>query len=151
MAHKVPHINGESVRFPLTRGVRQGCLLSAILFSLLAETLGEEFRNSKKLFGIVLPGNHEIKITYADDTTIYLSEQTQLKHLFEILKRFELATGSRVNEAKTKGIKLGFSKHQDECHHKVKWKNDKGPTILGINFFPDDLETSNKNWIGVKE
>ena len=41
-------INGhESVRFPLTRGVR--CPLSAILYSLLAETLGEEIRNSKKI------------------------------------------------------------------------------------------------------
>ena len=103
--------------------MRQGCPLSAILYSLLAETLGEEIRKSKKLHGIVLPGNQEIKITqYADDTTIYLFEKTQLKHLLEILKRFEMATGSKVNEGKTKGIRLGNSKHLDECHHKIKWK-----------------------------
>ena len=140
-------INGyESVRFPLTRGVRQCCSMSAILYSMLAETLGEEIRKSEKLFGIVLTGNEEIKITqYADDTTIFLSEKTQLKHPFDILKRFEKATGS-VNEAKTKGIKLGPSKHQDECHHKIKWKNGKGIKILGIKLFPDNLETTNKNW-----
>ena len=92
-------------------------------------------------------GNKEIKITqYADDTTIFLSEKTQLKHLFDILKRFEKATCSKVNEAKTKDIKLGPSKHQDECHHKIKWKNEKGIKILGIKFFPDNLETKNNNW-----
>ena len=141
-------INGHiSVRFPITRGVRQGCPLSAILYSLLAETLGEEIRNSKKLHGIVLPGNKEIKITqYADDTTIYLSEKTQLKHFFEILKRFEKATGSKVNEDKTKGIRLGNSRHTDECHPKIKWKNEKGIKILGVKFFPDDLQTTNYNW-----
>ena len=62
------------------------------------------------------------------------------------MKRFENATGSKVSEAKTKGIKLGPSKHQDECHHKIKWKNEKGIKILGIIFFPDNLETTNKNW-----
>ena len=70
--------------------------------------------------------NQEIKITqYADDTTIYLSEKTQLKHLFEILKRFEMATGSKVNEGKTKGIRLGTSKHLDECHHGNKMEKRK--------------------------
>ena len=137
------------MRFPITRGVRQGCPLSAILFSLLAETLGEEIRKSKKLFGIVLPGNQGIKITqYADDTTIYLSEKTQLKNLFDILKRFEQATGSKVNEGKTKGIRLGNSKREDEieCHQTIKWKNEKGIKILGVKFFPDDLRTTNYNW-----
>ena len=43
-------------------------------------------------------------------------------------------------------IKLGPSKHQDECHHKIKWKNEKGIKILGIKLFPDNLETTNKNW-----
>ena len=114
---------------------------------MLVETLGEEIRKSKKLHGIVLPGNQEIKITqYADDTTIYLSEKTQLKHLFEILKHFEMATGSKVNEEKTKGISLGNSKHLDECHHNIKWKNEKGIKILGVKFFPHNLQTTNKNW-----
>ena len=111
-----------------------GCPLSAILYSLLAETLGGEIRNSKKLYGIVLPGNKEIKITqYADDTIIYLSEKTQLKHLFEILKRFEMATGSKGNEGKTKGIRLRKSRHIDECHPKIKWKNEKGIKIWESN------------------
>ena len=114
---------------------------------MLAETLGEEIRKSEKLFGIVLPGNREIKITqYADNTTIFLSETTQLKHFFEILKRFEKAMGSKVNEVKTKGIKLGPSQHRDECHHKIKWKNDTGLKILVIKFFPDELHMLNKNW-----
>ena len=37
-----------------------------------------------------------------------------------------MATGSKVNEGKPKGIRLGNSKHLGECHHKIKWKNEKG-------------------------
>ena len=61
-------------------------------------------------------------------------------------KRFESATGSKVNADKTKGLKLRVSTHVDECHHKVKWKNDEGLEILGVRFFPDNLHTSNYNW-----
>ena len=61
-----------------------------------------------------------------------------------------MATGSKVNEGKTKGIRLGTSKHLDECHHKIKWKNEKGIKILGGKIrVPDDLQTTIK--IGVRE
>ena len=127
--------------------MRQGCPLSALLYTLLAETLGEEIRKNKNLHGITLPGNKEQKITqYADNTTIYLSEKSQLKYLFQILKCFQSATGSKVNEYKTKGLKLRVSTRVNECHHKVKCKNDEGLEILGVRFFPDNLHTSNCNW-----
>ena len=141
-------INGhESIRFPLTRGVRQGCPLSALLYSILAETLGEEIRKSNKLQGIVLPGGHESKIMqYADDTTIFLSNTTPLRHLFEILDRFEKATGSKVNAGKTKGLQLGNFELQDDLKDKIIWKNENGLKVLGVKFFRDQLRTCNHNW-----
>ena len=88
-------INGhESVRFPLTRGAWQGCPLSAILYSLLAETLGEEIRNSKKLFGIVLPGNHEIKNNAICGRHYDLSFRTNtIKTSFRNIKTFRTGHG----------------------------------------------------------
>ena len=81
-------VNGHvSMRFPVTRGVRQGCHLSAPLYSIYAETLGEEIRTNPGIHGFFLPGNQEVKVMqYADDITLYLSHRTQLKHLFSILE-----------------------------------------------------------------
>ena len=43
-------------------------------------------------------------------TRQFLSEKRNLS-IFEILKRFENATGSKVNDGETKGIKLGPSQN----------------------------------------
>ena len=74
------------MRFPVTRGVRQGCPLSAPLYSIYAETLGEEIRTNPGIHVFFLPGNQEVKVMqYADDITLYLSHRTQLKHHFGVL------------------------------------------------------------------
>ena len=72
-------VNGHvSMRLPVTRGVRQGCPLSAFLYTIYAETLGEEIRTNPNIHGIFLPGNQEVRVMqYADDITIYLSRNTQ--------------------------------------------------------------------------
>ena len=66
-------INGGYVTnyFKVSRGVRQGCPLSPILFILSAELLAQKIRQSSKSKGIKLPGNVEVKLSqFADDTTL---------------------------------------------------------------------------------
>ena len=56
-------VNGHvSMRFPVTRGVRQGCPLSALLYTIYAETLGEEIRTNPNIHGIFLPENQEVSL-----------------------------------------------------------------------------------------
>jgi len=58
--------------FTLSRGVRQGCLLSPYLFILCAEVLGNAIRRDEGIRGIKISGA-ECKLSqYADDTTMIL-------------------------------------------------------------------------------
>ena len=60
--------------FTLTRGVRQGCPLSAMLFVIVAECMLIAIRKCKQINGFLLPDGRESKVkAYADDTThLYL-------------------------------------------------------------------------------
>ena len=57
--------------FKISRGVRQGCPLSPLLFVLAVEILAEKIRQSSSCRGIELPHSVEAKISqFADDTTL---------------------------------------------------------------------------------
>ena len=62
-----------TVWFPLGKGVRQGCPLSALLFVLNIELLACKIRQSKLIRGINLFYNQiEFRLThYADDNTLF--------------------------------------------------------------------------------
>ena len=141
-------VNGYmSTSFDLTRGVKQGCPLSPLLFSLYIETLSLGIKSDPTIHGIPLPGNkHPVIMQYADDTTLFLSERTQMHNVFALLTRFERATGSTINHDKTKGLLLGKPKNVDSSSKQIQWKNDEGLKILGITFFPDYMLTQNYNW-----
>ena len=60
--------------FNLKRGVRQGCLLSGLLFVLGIELLNLAFQKNSNIKGIKV-GDEEIKNTlYTDDTTLLLRD-----------------------------------------------------------------------------
>ena len=76
--------NGFATKhFNLSRGVRQGCPLSGILFVIGVEILS-------KIEGIPIDPNNSIKITqYADDTTIFVKDIRSVHRLFDLLQQFE--------------------------------------------------------------
>ena len=47
--------------FTITRGIRQGCPISALLFILSAEIMAENIRNNKNIRGIKIGRSKEIK------------------------------------------------------------------------------------------
>jgi len=57
--------------FKVTRGVRQGCLLSPFLFVLAVEILALKLRHDLDCKGIILPNSREARLMqFADDTTV---------------------------------------------------------------------------------
>ena len=64
--------NGYASKFfKVSRGIRQGCPLSALLFILAVELLSFHIQHDKNIKGILLH-NQEIKISQlADDTTLF--------------------------------------------------------------------------------
>ena len=71
--------------------VRQGCLLSMLLYNIAAEVLANLINADKRIKGIQI-GDHEIKIVnFADNTTIFLRDITCLNRIQVILKPYENA------------------------------------------------------------
>ena len=92
--------------FPLTRGIRQGDALSALLYIIQAEPLAECIRKSKEIKGIEVHDcegtPHEFKGTqYVDDSTNMILNSHYLSKCFEIINFFGEASGSRINKGKS--------------------------------------------------
>ncbi|PPR04574.1 hypothetical protein CVT24_012027 [Panaeolus cyanescens] len=108
-------INGvPSKKFRVTRGVRQGDPLSCLLFNLAIEPLAEHIRKAN-IRGINIDHDDEIKVSlFADDTTVYMSEQNDLLDLFTILDSWCGASGAKFNKSKTEIIPLGDMKYREK-------------------------------------
>ena len=103
-------INGElSEPFTIQRGVRQGDALSCLLFDIAIEPLAESIRRSQNIEGIQIPSRREfLKVKlFADDTTVYLSENDRWDDLQSILSRWCAVSGAKFNIEKTEIIPLG--------------------------------------------
>ena len=143
------YINGFIGKIFVTeRGIRQGCPLSAILYIIYAEALGNLIRKDEKIHGIPLPGKGEdLKISqYADDTTLYIHIRTNICYLFDLLAKYEKLSGSKVKISKTKGLCLGPS-NPPKNENRIIWQEREGLEILGVSFFTDFIHTLNFNWL----
>ena len=66
--------------FRVSRGVRQGCPLSPLLFILCVEILAQKIRQNPKITGIELPYSCEAKLSqFADDTTLICKDTLSLQ------------------------------------------------------------------------
>ena len=118
--------------FNISRGVRQGCPLSPLLFILAVELLAVKIRQDPDYRGISLPDGQEVKISqFADDTTIITENVESLKPYLQILDRFGNISGSKLNK-KTKAMWMGSMK--DSNLKVLDSKTTKEPIkVLGVH------------------
>ena len=128
-----------------------------MLYCIAVEALALDIKKNKKIDGKPLPGTKtSLKILqYADDTTVAARNISLIEEIFKTLKKFERATGSNINRAKTKGLALGGFEptaqdnilgQRSQNIRNINWTNESGLKILGINFFTDLKHTSEVNW-----
>ena len=100
--------------FTLTRGIRQGCPISALLFILVAEVLAINIRTNLNIKGLTT-NNCEFKIAQlADDTTLFLADLDSLETAIEMFKNFGIVSGLKLNLDKMEVVPVGgmqFSKY----------------------------------------
>ena len=135
-----------SEHFTLSRGVRQGCPLSGLLFIIGIEILGNAIRHSKTIKGIDVTPNKTAKLAqYADDTTIFVQDDQSIINLFNLLDKFERVSGLRINQSKSELLWLGSS-----CQRKDKILNlrlsEEPIYALGIYFSYDLKKANEKNF-----
>jgi len=90
--------------FQVQRGVRQGCPLSGLLFSLLLEPLLINLRLSLSGF-VPSPEEHHIIVSaYADDICVIIRNDQDLTTLLESLRMFHRTSSLKVNWQKSKAL-----------------------------------------------
>ena len=132
-----------------TRGIRQGCPVSAMAFILCTEILATAILDNNEIEGIPLPSGKEGDIMhkasqYADDTTVFLKDEYQVLPVLETIAEFSAVAGLSLNIEKTEAMWLGSFKHRKDRLFNFNWP----PVIryLGIYIGYDETETYKRNW-----
>ncbi len=93
----------------MSRGLRQGCPLSPLLYVLVSETFAHRIRQEKLVRGIFID-RLEYKInSYADDTNFTVRDFLSVRKILAIYLIFKLASGATLKIAKTQLLLLGLA------------------------------------------
>ena len=78
--------HGMADWFQISKGVRQGCILSPCLFNLHAEYIIRNAGLDEAQAGIKIAGRNINNLRYADDTTLIAENEEELKTLLTKVK-----------------------------------------------------------------
>ena len=128
-------INGYTSNcFFLSRGVRQGCLLSPLLYIISTEVLAANLRAHPYIVGLRLPGISRPLPTlslYADDTSVISVSDAATLAVFDTYDTFERGTGSKLNLSKCEGLWLGTWRNRVDSPVAITWTSSK-IKVLGV-------------------
>ncbi|XP_063765417.1 transposon TX1 uncharacterized 149 kDa protein [Eleginops maclovinus] len=143
-------INGRlCAPFKAERGVRQGCSLSGMLYSLAIEPLLHNLRS--KLHGFSFPGcDHVLKLSaYADDVMVIVKTQQDINALTDTVGVFSKLSSARVNWGKSEALAVGAGHfHGLVLPGGLVWKRG-GLKYLGV--YLGDETFCLQNWDGLVE
>lgn len=141
-------INGyTSSPFWPSRGVRQGCPLSPLLYVVTMEVLAANLRAHPSIVGLRLPWVPEplpVLSLYADDTSVISLSDDATGAVFSTYDRFEKGTGSKLNLSKCEGLWLGAWRDRTDAPVAIQWTSVK-IKVLGVFIGNGLLDDS--NWL----
>ncbi|KAL3693139.1 hypothetical protein R1sor_006790 [Riccia sorocarpa] len=124
-------VNGDMLpSFPVLRGVRQGCPLSPLLFSLASIPFITTLRRENDS-GNILPVHvgRDVVVScacLADDTAVYVQMHEQsARNLFHLLMKLQKASGGKTNWQKSKALIISRNTHPSP------WLHGFGMQIVG--------------------
>ena len=123
----------------ISRGVRQGCPLSPLLYVLFIEPIACYINSISKIRGFMIPGCNGTCVKfmqYADDATCIASNVNDIFQFIRIFDLFQCATGATINIGKSCGLKLGPLASVD-IPLDIAWSCDS-IKITGIRFGSED-------------
>uniref|UniRef100_A0A670KC70 Reverse transcriptase domain-containing protein n=1 Tax=Podarcis muralis TaxID=64176 RepID=A0A670KC70_PODMU len=89
--------------FMITKGTRQGCPLSPLLFIMVLEVILKKIRETSEIRGIKI-GKKEYKVkAYADDLVVTIEEPLErINTVMDLMEEFGKLSGFKLNKTKTK-------------------------------------------------
>ena len=108
--------NGETEEIEIKRGIRQGCILSPVLFNLYSEYLIEEALSNKR--GLNINGENINNVRFADDTVLIAESEEDLQEMVNELNKKCSDYGMSLNAKKTKVMVID-KKEKIQCVIKV--------------------------------
>lgn len=126
-------INGDlCFPFKVYRGVRQGCALSGMLYSLAIEPFLNKLRTV--LCGLHIPNclNNFKLSAYADDVIVLINGTSDVKVLLKVLGDFKTLSSANVNWRKSEAILIGkWSGGEPKLPDGLRWTRE-GFKYLGV-------------------
>ena len=113
---------GTSETTAIRKGVRQGCVLSPLLFNIYSESIVREVL-AEEDSGIMINGTTINIIRYADDTVVIANELSALQRIMNSLVQQSEEFGLSVNASKTKV--MVFSKRKIQTSLSINGNNIK--------------------------
>ena len=139
-------INGYTSRsFKPSRGVRQGCPLSPLLYVLSMEVLAANIRAHPSIVGLSIPRSPQplpVLSLYADDTSVIVTSDAAILAVFETYSLFERGSGSKLNLDKCKGLWLGAWRGRSDLPIAILWSSGK-IKVLGVFIGNGSLDKDN--------
>ena len=146
--------------FPIQSGVAQGCPLSPLLFTLVAEALKRTIEANPNVKGIKIGDERHLISQFADDTALLLSGLKSYRPALEAVAKWGRATSMRENMKKREGVALGKLRNSGRLPTDTKWVKDGewarylgnpvGNEVDHTAFFKHKLEAvhqKSKNWL----
>ncbi|UYV71245.1 hypothetical protein LAZ67_8002378 [Cordylochernes scorpioides] len=123
--------------FQLLNGVRQGCAISAAMFSLATSPL---LRRLEQALG---PGN---VLAYADDIVLLIRSEEQFGVVTSIFENFRRASGIKGNFTKSKGLWCGAWRARNDAPLGISWSSVE-LKVLGCNVTPGNQNSAQERHI----
>ena len=129
----------------MSRGIRQGCPISALLFILSTEIMNVQIRDCPNVKGVDIYGNIKKVFAYADDTTLTLADKSSISAALNIVDEFGKFSGLTLNRDKCEGVWLGKNRNIHAVYENIIFTDEpiKG---MGIYFGHNTESLYDLNW-----
>ena len=132
--------NDISEYTPIQRGVRQGCVLSPILFNIYTELIFRQFEDIK---GTSIGGYDISNLRYVDDTVLVSNTEEGLQRLVTEASIESAKAGLGMNVKKTKTMVI--SKSPEEAKTEIKINNETLEQVTTFKYLGQTITPDGKN------